>query len=196
MTHKQKNNGISMIVVGTSQGGFDALKIILSPLPADFDVPIAVVRHQRSDSGDYAISALGRSLQLKVGFAAEGEVPMPGQVYLAPPDRHLMFGENGRFILSREKRVHFSRPAIDPLFRTAAERFGPGLAAVVLTGANHDGAEGVKTVKSNGGRVIVQDPESAEAREMPEAALASTEADHIIWLDQIGPFLWSLTKGK
>jgi len=183
-----------MIVVGTSQGGFDALKIILAPLPADFKIPILVVRHQAPDSDDYIIKSLARITQLKIGYALNGQIPESGGVYLAPPDRHLLLGIDKRMRLSRDKPVHFSRPAIDPLFQTAAAVFGSHLAAVVLTGANSDGAEGAKEVKAKGGLVIVQDPDSAEARVMPEAALISVTADHIIWLNQIGPFLWSLTR--
>lgn len=119
---------------------------------------------------------------------------MPGQVYMAPPGRHLMLGTDKKIILSRQKPVHFSRPAIDPLFKSAADQLGPRLVAVVLTGANNDGADGAKAVKSKGGLVIVHDPDSAEARKMPEAALAAAAVDRTIWLDQIGPFLWTLSR--
>lgn len=187
-------NPIDMVVVGTSQGGFDALKIILSPLPADFNVPVLVVRHQPPDADDYIIKALCRATQLKISYALDGLTPEPGQVYLAPPDHHLLVGTDKRIVISRGKPVRFSRPAIDPLFQTAAVACGSHLAAVVLTGANSDGADGVKDVKAKGGVVIVQDPNSAEARAMPEAAMASVAVDHIIWLHQIGPFLWSLVR--
>jgi len=188
------NDAIDMIVVGTSQGGFEALKIILAPLPTDFKIPILVVRHQAPDSDDYIIKSLARTTPLKIAYAQNGQVPEPGGVYLAPPDRHLLLGIDKRILLSQDKPVLFSRPAIDPLFQTAAAVFGSHLAAVVLTGANSDGAEGVKKVKAKGGLVIVQDPDSAEARAMPEAALISVTVDHTIWLDQIGPFLWSLNR--
>lgn len=187
---------IQMVVVGTSQGGFDALKTVLGPLPNDFPAPIVVVRHQKADSDDYILKALGKVSQLKVRFAVHGEIPAPGVVYLAPPDRHLLVGNDGCFHLSMGKPVHFSRPAIDPLFQTAASCFGPNIIAVVLTGANSDGADGVKAIKAHGGVVMVQDPESAEARAMPKAAMASVDVDHTIWLDQIGPFLWSLFREK
>nr|WP_320016817.1 chemotaxis protein CheB [uncultured Desulfobacter sp.] len=194
MTHHE--SGIDMIVVGTSQGGFDALHSLLTPLPEDFNIPILVVRHQRPDAGDYILKALGRATKLKIHFAVHWALPAPGQVLLAPPDRHLLVGEDGRMILSDDEPVNFSRPAIDPLFESAAKKYGPRLIAVVLTGANHDGAKGVKAVKANGGIVIVQDPDSADARQMPEAALAAVSVDQIIWLDQIGPFLWSMVKDK
>lgn len=185
---------IDMIVVGTSQGGFDALKIILAPLPADFKIPILVARHQSPDSDDYIIKSLARITQLKISYARNGEVPEPGGVYMAPPDRHFLLGTDKRILLSRDKPVHFSRPAIDPLFQTAAVVYRSHLAAVVLTGANSDGADGAKEVKAKGGLVIVQDPDSAESRAMPEAALIFVTVDHTIWLDQIGPFLWSLNR--
>ncbi len=105
-----------------------------------------------------------------------------------------MVGKNGHLELSAEKPVNFSRPAIDPLFKSAARVFGAELLAVVLTRANTDGADGLREAKAHGGTVLVQDPASAEADTMPRAALAAVETDHTVWLDQIGPLLWTLTR--
>lgn len=186
----------TIIVVGTSQGGLEALRAVLSPLPADFPVPILVVRHQVADAGDYLLQALQKNCALKVRYGEAGEWPQPGTVYIAPPDRHLLLGTKGELQLSADKPVHFSRPAIDPLFKSAANCYGAAVLAVVLTGANSDGAEGVVEIKKKGGKVLVQDPESAETDTMPKAALAAIKADYIVWLDQIGPHLWTLTRKR
>ncbi len=190
MSHKP----FKLIVVGTSQGGFEALKAILTPLPVDFPLPILVVRHQPADSDDCIIKALRRASQLKVKFAEKGDLLQPGTVYIAPPDRHLMVEKKGCLNLSTEKKVNFSRPSIEPLFKSAAQAHGSSLLVVVLTGANADGAEALRAIKAYGGTVLVQDSASAEADTMPKAALAAVEADYVIWLDQIGPFLWQLSR--
>jgi len=184
---------LNCIVIGASQGGFEALKKVLAPLPVDFSVPILVVRHQCARSDGYVVQALNQICQLKVKFAEQRECPQPGTVYLAPPDLHLLVDKEGCLQLVHSDPVHFSRPAIDPLFESAAHCYGSRLLAVVLTGANSDGADGVVMVKKYNGRVLVQDPMTAEADVMPKAALAAVEADYIIWLDQIGPMLWTLT---
>jgi two-component system chemotaxis response regulator CheB len=182
------------IVVGASKGGFDALKTVLAPLPENICAPILVVRHQAGNITDYAIKSLNQVCQLKVKYAEENEKPVAGTVYLAPPDKHLLVSENGRLTLSQSEKVNFSRPAIDPLFQSAASFYGRGLLAVLLTGLNSDGTKGVIRVKSLDGKVLVQDPDSAEAREMPQAALAAADVDYIVWLEQIGPFIWQLCR--
>ncbi len=182
------------VAVGTSTGGFQALTRLLRPLPADFSLPILAVRHQLPTTDAYLIRALSQECQLLVDFACEGDVPAAGRVYIAPPDRHLLVNQHGILSLSSCDPVNFSRPSIDPLFESAAKYYGPALVAVVLTGANRDGAAGVVAVKRHGGRVLVQDPASAEAKAMPEAALAVVDADSVVLLDQIGPLLWSLAR--
>ncbi len=185
-----KNNIIQLIVIGTSQGGFQALTKVLLPLPYDFPIPILVVRHQGAKASNYVVETLNKECHLDINLAHDGEKPRQGNVYFAPPNQHLLVSANGNMQLSSGKKVNFSRPAIDPLFQSAAKALSSSLLAIVLTGANNDGAEGVKAVKKQGGRVIVQDPESAEADTMPKAAMAAVEADYVVWGDQIGPFLW------
>ncbi|MBF0381588.1 MAG: chemotaxis protein CheB [Magnetococcales bacterium] len=193
---KQQQKPIKLIVVGTSLGGFNALRTILSPLPADFPIPILVVRHHSAQSDDYLIRVLNQESQLKIQFAEDRDIPAPGNVYIAPPDRHLLVSKSGKLKLSADKAINFSRPAIDPLFKSAAKLYGSSLLAVVLTGANKDGAKGVVEIKKKGGKVMVQDPAFAEADAMPKAALEAVEADYVIWLDQIGPQLWTITRSN
>jgi len=187
-------NTFKLIVIGTSQGGFEALKVILPSLPVDFSVPILVVRHQLANSDDYIIHALNESSQLNIKYAEDSEIPLPGFVYLAPPDKHLLIDHDGRLTLSTGKKINYSRPAIDPFFESAAKYYKQHLLAIVLTGANHDGAKGLVTVKKQQGTIIIQDPDSAESNIMPEAALAKVQPDHLIWLSQIGSVMWNLTQ--
>ncbi len=187
-------NDLAAVVIGASQGGLRALEKILTPLPKDFPLPILVARHQSPHPSDHAIQVLQRASRLEIQAAGDNTPIQTGIVYLAPPDRHLLVGQDGRLQLSAGEKVHFSRPSVDPLFSSAADYFGSHLLAVVLTGANSDGVQGVRDVKSRGGRVLVQDPDSAEAVAMPEAAMAAVEVDYVVWLDQIGPFLWQLTR--
>ena len=115
----------------------------------------------------------------------------PGNVYIAPPDYHLLV-ERRSFALSTDERVNYARPSIDVLFESASDAYGPRLIGIVLTGANHDGAAGLARIKRRGGVAIVQDPGEAEAAAMPAAALAATEADAVLALADIGPFLHGL----
>ncbi len=119
----------------------------------------------------------------------------PGTVYLAPANYHLLV-ERGHFELSVDDAVAYSRPSVDVLFESAADAYGASLAAVVLTGANRDGARGVARVKEKGGFVIVQDPKTAEAPSMPEAAIAAARVDRILPLERIGPFLVELCRSQ
>lgn len=177
-----------LIVIGCSLGGMKALEIVLGALPADFAVPIAVVQHRYRNSNEALPQFLSRHSQLPVIDVDDQLWIKPGKVYLAPANYHLLV-ERGQFELSVDDAVAYSRPSIDVLFESAADAYGRTLAGVVLTGANQDGARGVAKIKRKGGFVIVQEPKSAEASSMPEAAIAATRVDRILPLDRIGPFL-------
>ncbi len=171
-----------LIVVGCSWGGLAALGRLLEHLPDEVDVPIAIAQHRGPDSLRGALqAALQRHLARPVVEAADKDPIEPGHVYVAPPDYHLLV-EVGSFALSVDERVQHARPSIDVLFESAADAYGAGVIGVVLTGANADGAAGLARIAARGGVAIVQDPETAEAREMPEAALAG-----------LGPLLGELT---
>jgi two-component system chemotaxis response regulator CheB len=181
-----------LIVMGASWGGLRATELVLGALPGSFPTPIAIAQHRAVDSGS---GALSRMLSLRSGLdvceAGDKDPIEPGRVYLAPPDYHLLVEEDG-FALSTDVMVQHSRPSIDVLFESAADVYGDRLIGVVLTGANADGAEGLVRVKRRGGVTIVQDPETAERREMPEAAIATGAADHVLALDAIAPRLMEL----
>ena len=183
---------IQMILIGVSSGATNALRKVLSPLPSDFQLPIVIVCHQVPDADNYIIRLLERNCHLKIKYAEQGEKPIGNVVYLAPPDRHLRFTQTGCFELLTTPKIHFCRPSVDILFISAAEIFGSRLVGVILTGANQDGAAGLKAIQKRRGLTIVQNPKSAESKVMPEEAIRHTPVDYIIWLDQIGPFLWDL----
>ncbi|HEV3163762.1 MAG TPA: chemotaxis protein CheB [Isosphaeraceae bacterium] len=177
-----------IVVIGTSLGGLSALKVLLGGLPESFPLPVAIVQHRVSDSTGLLRVALQTHCALPVGEPEDKELLAPARVYLAPPDYHLLV-ERGRFALSTEGRVCHARPSIDVLFETAAVAYGAGSVGVILTGQGRDGAGGAVRIKAAGGLVVVQDPETAESRSMPDAALATCAPDHVLSLPQIAPFL-------
>lgn len=183
-----------LIALGCSMGGMSAMEHIFSALPADFPVPIVVAQHRYRTSGEALPAFLRRHSKLNVVDATDKQWVHPGNVYLAPADYHLMVDGNGELSLSVDAAVAFSRPSIDVLFESAADAYLGGAVAVVLTGANADGARGAKRIKERGGFVVVQDPATAESPAMPAAAIAATRVDRILPLHRIGPFLVELCR--
>ncbi len=179
-----------LVVVGASLGGLTAIQQILRALPDRIMIPIAIAQHRHRDSGSGLADVLQQSTHVPVADAEDSEPILAGRIYLAPPDYHLLV-ERTCFRLSKEAPVHFSRPSVDVLFESAADSFGPRLVGVVLTGANDDGAEGSARIRQKKGRVIVQDPATAEAPEMPRAAVAAGAADRVLSIDQIASYLAS-----
>jgi len=159
------------VVVGASAGAIEALRSILPGLPADFPAPVLVVVHVPPDRRSLIAQVLQPHCALALREAEDKEPALPGTVYFAPPDYHLLVERDGRLSLSSEAPVLFSRPSIDVLFETAAEAFGAATAAVVLSGASSDGALGAARIARAGGAVFVQTPETAAATAMPRAAL-------------------------
>jgi two-component system chemotaxis response regulator CheB len=185
-----------LVAVGTSLGGLNALTTLLGSLPGKFRVPIAIVQHRTlSPAGGGLAKLLQQQTRLTVVEAEDKMALEPGRIYLAPADYHLMIEEPGRLALSTDAPVRAARPSIDVLFQTAAEAYRDALLGVLLTGASADGAEGLATVKASGGRVIVEDPATAECRTMPAAALAATAVDYVLPLDRIGDHLVTLVEG-
>ena len=182
-----------LIAIGCSMGGMHALQIIFSVLPKDFPVPITVVQHRYRTSNEGLPEFLRRRTELQVIDATDKEWLKPGTVYLAPANYHLLV-ERGELSLSVDEAVAYSRPSIDVLFESSADAYGAGVIGVILTGANSDGAKGAMRIKSRGGFVIAQDPETAESPAMPRAAIEAAPVDRILPLDRIGPFLVELCR--
>jgi two-component system chemotaxis response regulator CheB len=186
---------LELIVMGASWGGLTALETVLRTLPREFGTPIAIAQHRAVDSGSGALSEmLSRHSGHEVCEPGDKDPIEAGRVYVAPPDYHLLVEPEG-FALSTEGAVHYSRPAIDVLFDSAADVHGEHLAAVILTGANDDGAYGIRRVRRRGGMTIAQDPETAERSDMPAAAIATGAVQHVLPLEEIGPFLVDVAAG-
>lgn len=184
------------ISIGVSAGGMEALSIIIPGLPAPFPIPVVVIQHISPHSDNYMTRYLDNISAIKVKEVDEKERIIPGVVYTAPPNYHVLLEEDETFSLSVEGRINFARPSIDVFFQSAADVYGPHLVGIVLTGANNDGSQGLKMIKKRGGLTIVQDPDTAEVDGMPRAAIATTKIDHILTLEQISPFLIQLGSQK
>lgn len=177
-----------MVVVGTSYGGLSALQILLPNLAADFPLPLVVVQHRGKDADDGLCEFLRKQSALPLSEPNDKEAILPGRVYLAPRDYHLLI-EQESFALSTEAPVSYARPSINVLFESAADVYQDRIIGVILTGANQDGARGLAKIKSYGGLAIVEDPESAASAAMPAAAIAAAHVDAILPITAIAPFL-------
>ena len=183
-----------MIVIGASAGGIEALQEILSGFPCDFGASVLIVVHTAARDGHLA-EVLARSAHMTAIFAEDGTHIARGQIYVAPPDRHLIVSDS-RIVLTRGPKVNRHRPAIDPLFESAAKAIGKRLVGVILTGYLDDGTAGLATVKANGGISVVQDPNDAFAPNMPRNALRMVSIDYCLPLSEIAPLLVQLINGK
>jgi two-component system chemotaxis response regulator CheB len=177
-----------IVVIGTSAGGLAALQVLLPGLPPDFPSPVILVQHRGKEAGSGLCEFLQRSCGLPVEEPEDKEPIAPGRIYLAPRDYHLLI-EGRHFALSTEAPVCYARPSIDVLFESAADAYGKDVIGVILTGKNRDGARGLAAIKRGGGLALIEDPATAESREMPEAALAATVVDRVLPLGEIAPFL-------
>ncbi|WP_061296287.1 chemotaxis protein CheB [Leptospira interrogans] len=173
------------IVIGVSAGGINAMKTILPTLPTQFGIPIVIVQHIGARSDGEWFRILEKLCNIKIKEAEEKEEIKSGMVYVAPPNYHLLIEKDRTFSFSIGERVNFSRPSIDVLFETASEVYEDKLIGVILTGANSDGAQGLKKIKENGGLAVVQDPLTAEIALMPRSAIEATSVDYVLSLEKI-----------
>jgi len=187
MNHKD------IIVVGTSSGGLDALKILVRDLPSGFPGSIFIVQHIAFDHQSVLAQLISKAGALPASFPSDYEKINQGHIYVAPPDHHLLI-ENGFIRITRGPKENRFRPSIDALFRSAAYIYGPRVVGVVLTGMLDDGTAGLWAIKYRGGITIVQNPEEARASSMPKSALHSVEVDYCLRLKEIAPLLVQLTK--
>jgi two-component system, chemotaxis family, protein-glutamate methylesterase/glutaminase len=181
-----------IVAIAASAGGVTALSRVLSRLPVGFPVPVVVVQHLDPRHKTIIAEVLGRRTKLPVALASDGDRAAPGTIFVAPPNHHLLVEGDGVLVLSSSELVHFLRPSADLLFESVAGAYGPRAIACVLTGTGSDGAMGASAVKSRGGTVIVEDPELAEFKGMPEAAIAAGAADFILSLDEIAGVICGL----
>lgn len=191
---RDRSRRVDAVVVGASAGGVEALLAIFADLRPGFGLPIIVVLHLPDERRSQLADVFSRRLQVPVKEVDDKESIVPGTVYFAAPGYHVSIERDHSFSLSREERVHYSRPSIDYLFESAADVYQHRLAAILLTGANQDGAQGLATVKLQGGLTIIQDPEEALVSTMPQAALDRIKPDYILPLRGIGRLLVELER--
>lgn len=174
---------VEVVAIGASAGGVAALQRLLAALPADFAAPVLVVQHLPADRPSRLHEVLGAHCALAVAEAEDKAPLAPGHVKIAPPGYHLLLDDRGTLALSTDAPVLYSRPAIDALFESVAQVFGPAALAIVLTGASEDGAAGLAAVRAAGGLGWVQDPAEAASPTMPAAALERAGADAVLTLE-------------
>ena len=177
------------VVIGGSAGGVDALVALLPALPAGYALPVFCILHLPGDRDSRLAELFDERLPMPVKEAADKEEIAPGTVYFAGPGYHLSVERDRIFSLSCEPPVHFARPAIDVLLESSADTYGPALAAILLTGANEDGADGMATVRARGGFTVVQDPLDAQVPTMPAAAIRRCKPNLILPLARIHALL-------
>jgi len=183
---------LKAVAIGASAGAVQALLTLLPALPATFRLPVLVVVHVPPDRANVLVPLFQSKCRLTVKEADDKEPVVPGVIYFAPSDYHLLVETGGDLALSTDEHVNYSRPSIDVLFESAADAYGPALAGIILTGANHDGAAGLKAVMDAGGLGIVEEPEGAYASAMPHAALQACPTAATMTLDAIASYLPSL----
>ena len=183
---------VDAIVIGTSAGGIEALAVLLPALPAGMRASAFVVIHLPRDARSLLVEIFQPRCVLPVREAIDKEPVEPGTIYVAPPDYHLLIDAGPALALSIDEPVHHSRPAIDVLFESAADVYRERLLGIVMTGGNEDGAAGLAAIRRAGGLALVQDPNEAQVRTMPEAALARGGADAVATLAQIAALLATL----
>lgn len=183
--------GHNIIVVGASAGGLEALTQLVAGLPLDLPATVFVVLHFPSHGTSTLPKILSRSGVLPATHPEDGEAIQTGRIYVAPPDYHLLI-KRGHVRIVRGPRENSHRPAIDPLFRTAARAYGPQVVGVVLSGVLDDGTAGLSAIKIQGGVAVVQDPDDALYPGMPESAIANVKVDHILPSSDLVPLLVNL----
>jgi len=183
-----------IVVLGASAGGIEAITTILADLSADLPAAVFIVVHVAPQSPGYLAVVFDRAGPLRVQNAHQGQTFSTARAYVAPPDCHMLLGADGRILLSRGPRENRTRPAIDPLFRSAALAFGPRVIGVVLSGGLDDGCAGLRGIKMCGGTTVVQDPADAVADSMPRNALRSTDVDYCQPAGRLGQLIDKLVR--
>lgn len=179
----------TVVAIGASAGGLEAVGTILEALPTDFAPAVLVVIHVPPNRPSMLADIFAHRCALPVHEAEDKQPLLGGAVYLAPPDYHLLLEHERALALSRDPPIHFSRPSIDALFVSVAESAGPRGVGVLLTGASSDGADGLRAIAAAGGRTAVEDPETAQVATMPRAALARMRPDLVAEVAGIAAWL-------
>ena len=183
----------NIIVVGASAGGFQAIKTLVADLPSDLQASLFIVWHMSPDVRGIMPQVLNRLETIPAEHAIDKEPIMPNRIYIATPNFHLLV-ERGRVRVTKGPKENRFRPAVDPLFRSAAYAYGSRVIGVILTGALDDGTSGLWTIKHLGGRAVVQDPNDAEVPSMPENAIREVDVDYIVPVSEMADLLVRLSQ--
>lgn len=185
---------VRALVIGASAGGVEALLTLTQGIARGFRLPILVVLHLPEERSSQLAQVFQNRLPIPVCEARDKETIAAGTLYFAPAGYHLSVEDDLSLSLSQEDKVFHSRPSIDILFESAADAYGPGLAGILLTGANDDGARGLARIKAFGGLTVIQDPQTAVARAMPDAGLRLHTPDYLLPLIEIRALLTRLER--
>jgi two-component system chemotaxis response regulator CheB len=189
-------SAVDLVVVGASLGGLSAIRQVLTALPEAFAPAVAIAQHRQSNAdGRRLTDLLGSVTALPVVEPEDKEPIHGGRIYVAPANYHMIV-DDGLFWLTVDAPVLYARPSIDVLFESAAECFGPGVVAVVLTGSSEDGAAGSRAIKRAGGVVLVQDPGDAESPTLPRATITHTAVDRILPLPALAQALVDVVRAR
>lgn len=176
-------------VIGGSAGSLDVLLKVLPVVDAGIKFPVIIVVHRKHGADSLLPELLSSRTAMKVKEVDEKESLMPGTVYIAPSDYHLLIEQDRTFSLDYSEKINYSRPSIDVTFQSAAEVYGAGLACLLLSGSNSDGVNGLRSVRSWGGMTLVQDPETAQVAYMPAQARLNVAIDKVLRVEEIGEFI-------
>lgn len=183
-----------LIVIGASAGGMQALKALVAQFPANLAAPVFIVTHMSPEtSGEMLVRVLGAAGALSCQLARNGQRFAPGQIYVAPADRHMLI-DGGQILITKGARENRSRPAIDPLFRSAAVAHGNRVIGVILTGLLDDGTSGMMAIRRCGGTCIVQEPDEADYPDMPRSVMVNVGVDHCLPIADMGALLTDLAR--
>lgn len=189
-----KMENCNALIIGGSAGSIEVLLNVLPGLNSFLDFPIVIVLHRKSGKDNILTDILSTKTQLRVKELEEKEKIKPSTIYLAPPNYHTLIEADQTFSLDASEKVNFSRPSIDVTFESAAEVFKNNLVCLLLSGANNDGTEGLKKVKDKGGKVIIQDPNSAIVRYMPEFAIEHVNPDAVLDETEMAAYINKLSQ--
>lgn len=188
--------GIKLLLIGGSAGSIQAIIDILRDLKQELSIAIILIIHRKSSSSSSLTKIFAKESTIEVTEAEEKEEILPGKIYIAPANYHLLIEKDHTFSLDTSEKVEYSRPSIDVTFQSAADVYGQSLAALLLSGANSDGSEGIFTIANTGGLTIVQNPESAEVGIMPRSALLKTPVDYILETKELPGFVNKLSDAQ
>jgi two-component system chemotaxis response regulator CheB len=191
---ENRMNPFKLILIGGSAGSLEIILNIISELPINKSYTCVIIVHRKSSSESILQDLFSGKTSLPVKEVEDKETIVPGTIYLAPADYHLLFENTTTFSLDASEKIHFSRPSIDVSFESASQAFADLTVAILLSGANADGAKGLQKIEASGGLVVIQDPETAEVGYMPAQGLKLVQSAVVLPGDQIGKYLCNLLK--